>query len=88
MAEQGIQLVANSCSLHGEGVTGWGINENGQGLHRTEQMLVDGESESPVLWPPDPLVPVFSGDQPSESSQQGPRGVSRAVCWPSGLFLQ
>lgn len=26
--------------------------------------------KSPVLWPPDPLVPAFAGDQPSESSQQ------------------
>ena len=44
--------------------------------------------KSPVLWPPDPLVPMFAGDQPSESSQQGPRQVTRAVCWPKGLFLQ
>lgn len=44
----------------------------GKACNRLNRCLLMVNLKSPVLWPPDPLVPMFAGDQPSESSQQGP----------------
>lgn len=52
-------------------VCGW-INEHGQGLYGTKETLLILNLKSTVMWRSDPLGPVFTGDQPSVASQQGP----------------